>query len=197
MWNTARVPPECSIASDDCCSCQRLPLRSDARARAGNSAKSCTFRQRCLLLSLSLYFCLCLGLRPSAAAPQTSCIQCTEQDLRAREPTLDSSYEEFTFDHQVSRKEAIEALRKYNETHDSRYNACHSIECTPSIAKYCLGSQFIKDHCWCENQHGEEGVPYVPHICYVGEKVYAASVGSCFFFERVKECCCAPVLVKE
>lgn len=42
-----------------------------------------------------------------------------------------------------------------------------------------------------------EGVPYVPHICYVGEKVYSSSLGSCFTFERIKNCCCAPVLVKE
>lgn len=33
---------------------------------------------------------------------------------------------------------------------------CKAIPCNQSIMKYCLGPQFINDHCWCEQGH-EEG----------------------------------------
>ncbi|XP_068149525.1 uncharacterized protein [Drosophila tropicalis] len=145
-----------------------------------------------LYLLLLLLSCISLTL----AAPQTSCILCDKDDLQAKDPLNSETYEEFTFDHQVSRQEAILALRKFNETHGPK-NACNSMKCTPDVLKYCLGPQFINDHCWCELQHRDEGLPYVPHICYAGEKVYTSSVGSCFHFEEVKECCCASALAKE
>ncbi|XP_064541131.1 uncharacterized protein LOC135430394 [Drosophila montana] len=169
--------------SDNCSSCQRLH-KIKGNVVSNICAENSTFL-RLLLLTLCLSSIL--------AAPQTSCILCNKEDLRAKEPTISDSYEEFTFDHQVSRQDAIQALRKFNETQ----NSCNSMKCTPTVLNYCLGPQFLNDHCWCELQHREEGLPYVPHICYVGEKVYKPSVGSCFFFEEVKECCCASALVSE
>lgn len=106
-------PLECdSSASDDCgaCSCQRLHLRNVKHTHSASAANCSAFS------ALSLCLCLCLCLSLSMAAPQTSCILCNKEDLRAREPTISGSYEEFTFDHQVSREEAIQALRKYNES---------------------------------------------------------------------------------
>lgn len=106
-------PLECdNSASDDCgaCSCQRLHLRNVKHTHSA-SAFNCS-----ALSTLSLCLCLCLCFILSMAAPQTSCILCNKEDLRAREPTISGSYEEFTFDHQVSREEAIQALRKYNES---------------------------------------------------------------------------------
>ncbi|ALC45107.1 CG5910 [Drosophila busckii] len=146
-----------------------------------------TFLRLCCLLLLLL------GL--TLAAPQSSCILCDKEDLRPREPTISNSYEEFTFDHQVSRQEAIAALKKFNDCNTQI--ACNSRKCSADVIRYCLGSQFINDHCWCELQHREEGLPYVPHICYVGEKVYKPSIGSCYQFEEIKECCCASALAKE
>lgn len=109
-----------------------------------------------------------------------------------------TSYEEFIFEHQVTRQDAIEALQKLNQSFfdGPSGSTCKSITCTKNVMKYCLGPQFINDHCWCEQGHTNEGLPFIPHICYVGEKQYKASVGSCFFYEEVKECCCAPSLAK-
>ncbi|XP_055855793.1 uncharacterized protein LOC129919019 [Episyrphus balteatus] len=109
-----------------------------------------------------------------------------------------ASYEEFIFEHQVTRQDAIAALQKLNQSFFDGPSAstCKSITCTKNVMKYCLGPQFINDHCWCEQGHANEGLPFIPHICYVGEKQYQASVGSCFFYEEVKECCCAPALAK-
>ncbi|XP_034482055.1 uncharacterized protein LOC117787597 isoform X2 [Drosophila innubila] len=186
MWNTRKYYNECNMTSDDFSSCQRL--RIGHKLRSNYCALSSTFPHLCLLLLLGLSLCL--------AAPKSSCILCNKEDLIAAGPIISDSYEEKTFDHQVTRQEAIQALRKYNETHPTQ-NSCKSIKCTATVVKYCTGPQFLNDHCWCEMQHRDEGLPYVPHVCYVGEKVYKPSVGSCFFFEEVKECCCAPILVKE
>ncbi|EDV97706.1 GH14548 [Drosophila grimshawi] len=179
--------------SENYCSCQRLHetnRKTTHNIRSNILAESITFLHLCVLLLLCLSSTL--------AAPQSSCILCDKEDLRSREqPTISDSYEEFTFDHQVTRQDAIQALRKYNETLGGAQNSCNSMQCTATVMKYCLGLQFLNDHCWCELQHREEGLPYVPHICYVGEKVYKPSVGSCFFFEEVKECCCASALVRE
>ncbi|XP_062131250.1 uncharacterized protein LOC133842235 isoform X1 [Drosophila sulfurigaster albostrigata] len=186
MSNTRENHNECNMTNADCSSCQRL--QSVRNKRSNNFAISLTFPQLLLLLLLSLSSIL--------AAPQTSCIMCNKEDLQPREPTISASYEEFTFDHQVKRQDAIQALRAYNETHETQ-NSCNTKMCTTQVVRYCLSPQFLNDHCWCEMQHSEEGVPYVPHVCYVGEKVYAPSLGSCFTFQEIKECCCAPVLVKE
>ncbi|XP_055923438.1 uncharacterized protein LOC129953918 [Eupeodes corollae] len=109
-----------------------------------------------------------------------------------------ASYEEFIFEHQVTRQDAIDSLLKLNQSFfdGPSGSTCKSITCTENVMKYCLGPQFINDHCWCEQGHANEGLPFIPHICYVGEKQYQASVGSCFFYEEVKECCCAPALAK-
>ncbi|KAM8707788.1 hypothetical protein ACLKA7_014855 [Drosophila subpalustris] len=178
------------MTSDDCSSCQRLRIGHNLRSH--NCASSSTFPHSCLLLLLLLW----LGFSSTLAAPQISCILCNKDDLLAKGPIISDSYEELTFDHQVTRQDAIQALRKYNETHPTQ-NSCNTMKCTPTVMKYCVGPQFLNDHCWCEMQHRDEGLPYVPHVCYVGEKVYKPSVGSCFFFEEVKECCCAPILVRE
>lgn len=109
-----------------------------------------------------------------------------------------ASYEEFIFEHQVTQQDAIEALKKINQSFfdGPSGSTCKSITCTKNVMKYCLGPQFLNDHCWCEQGHANEGLPFIPHTCYVGEKQYQASVGSCFFYEEVKECCCAPSLAK-
>ncbi|XP_030571184.1 uncharacterized protein LOC115770166 [Drosophila novamexicana] len=199
MRNTAGNSFECSAwstsncnTSDRCSSCQRS---HKTKANIGHILVSNICTENSTFLRLLLLLTLCLS--STLAAPQTSCILCNKEDLRAKEPTISDSYEEFTFDHQVSRQDAIQALRKFNETHGGTQNACNSMKCTQTVLNYCLGPQFLNDHCWCELQHREEGLPYVPHICYVGEKVYKPSVGSCFFFEEVKECCCAAALVSE
>ncbi|XP_017098101.2 uncharacterized protein [Drosophila bipectinata] len=138
----------------------------------------------------TVFLLLLLCLAPVLGAPQTSCIRCDKEDFRTRAPHHGEEFVERIVDHQVSKFQAREALRKLNETHRQN-NACSSINCTATIENYCFGHQFLNDHCWCEMQHREEGLPYVNHICYADEKVHKPSIGSCFVFAEVKECCCA------
>ncbi|XP_059218550.1 uncharacterized protein LOC106091114 isoform X3 [Stomoxys calcitrans] len=131
------------------------------------------------------------------AAPQ-SCILCDKNDLKSKDPQ--TNYEEFLFEHQVTRLDAINALKKLNESFYDGLQAdssCNAVRCTEKVSKYCLGPQFINDHCWCEFGHSTEGLPFVPHMCYVGEKVYKPSIGSCFLYEEVKDCCCSALLARE
>ncbi|XP_075161194.1 uncharacterized protein LOC142234021 [Haematobia irritans] len=135
---------------------------------------------------------------PTALAAPQSCILCDKNDLKAKDPQ--GSYEEFLFEHQVTRQDAINALKQLNESfYDGLQSdsSCNAVRCTEKVSKYCLGPQFINDHCWCEFGHSTEGLPFVPHMCYVGEKVYKPSVGSCFLYEEVKECCCSALLARE
>ncbi|XP_055372933.1 uncharacterized protein LOC129606578 isoform X2 [Condylostylus longicornis] len=69
---------------------------------------------------------------------------------------------------------------------------CKAFDCEKHM-KYCLGTYFLNDHCFCEQSHTNEGLPFVPHSCYVGEDNQAGtkpSIGSCFRFAEIKECCC-------
>ncbi|XP_017081051.1 uncharacterized protein LOC108114529 [Drosophila eugracilis] len=145
-------------------------------------------------LALGIVLTICLG--SVLGAPQSSCIMCKEEDLRPRVPPYSESFEEYTFDHQVTQQAAMQFILKLNGTRGQN-NACSSITCPPNTSKYCLGIQFIKDHCWCELQHREEGLPYVPHTCFADQKVHTSSVDSCFTFVQVKECCCAEIWFKK
>ncbi|XP_036326824.1 uncharacterized protein LOC118739548 isoform X1 [Rhagoletis pomonella] len=145
-----------------------------------------------LLTLLLLWFSHLIG--SSCAAPQ-SCVLCDITDFNDQASNA-HAYEEYHFEHQVTRVEAITALKAFNASNYGEPSGC-AISCSQKVMKYCLGPQFINDHCWCELGHTEEGLPFVPHICYVGEKNYKAAVGSCYFYEQVKECCCAPALAKQ
>ncbi|XP_017060097.1 uncharacterized protein LOC108100617 [Drosophila ficusphila] len=140
---------------------------------------------------------ICLG--SVLGAPQSSCIMCDKEDLRPRVPPYSDSYEEYTFDHQVSQQSAMEYLQKHNKIviTKSQHNACSSIKCPANASKYCRGTQFINDHCYCEQQHREEGLPYVPHVCFADQKEHTPSVDSCFEFVEIKECCCAEIWLKK
>ncbi|EDW18743.1 uncharacterized protein LOC6582566 [Drosophila mojavensis] len=109
---------------------------------------------------------------------------------------ISESYEELKFDHEVSEQDAEQALRKLNATRAGIQNSCNSMDCGQYL-DYCWTPQFEKDHCWCELQHREEGLPYKAHKCFVEEKIYKPSVGSCYFFEEVKECCCVSAFLRE
>ncbi|XP_039965578.1 uncharacterized protein LOC120777995 [Bactrocera tryoni] len=146
-----------------------------------------------LLTLLLVWFSHLIG--SSFAAPQ-SCVHCDISNFKEKAPNMQAAYEEYHFEHQVTRLDAITALKTFNVSDYGEPSGC-AINCSDKVMKYCLGQQFINDHCWCELGHTEEGLPFVPHICYVGEKLYKATVGSCFFYEQVKECCCAPVLAKQ
>ncbi|XP_053953373.1 uncharacterized protein LOC128860125 isoform X2 [Anastrepha ludens] len=158
------------------------------------NTKRCLTRSPSLVLLslLLLWFSHLIG--SSCAAPQ-SCVLCDINDFNDRASNT-HTYEEYHFEHQVTRQEAITALKTFNVSNYGEPSGC-AVSCSEKVMKYCLGPQFINDHCWCELGHTEEGLPFVPHICYVGEKHYKATVGSCYFYEQVKECCCAPVLVKQ
>ncbi|KAI8117219.1 hypothetical protein CVS40_10824 [Lucilia cuprina] len=156
-----------------------------------------SYNCRSSFLTVFLMGYLLLVQHYAIAAPQ-SCILCDKNDLQAKDPQ--TNYEEFLFEHQVTRQDAINALRQLNDSFyegTSTDSSCNGVRCTEKVMKYCLGPQFINDHCWCEVGHSTEGLPFVPHICYVGEKIYKTSVGSCFFYEEVKDCCCSSLLAKE
>ncbi|XP_065360091.1 uncharacterized protein LOC135953977 [Calliphora vicina] len=158
---------------------------------------SLSYNGRHSFVTMLLMACLLL-VHYAVAAPQSSCILCDKNDLLAKDPQ--TNYEEFLFEHQVTRQDAINALRQLNESFyegTAADSSCNGVRCTEKVMKYCLGPQFINDHCWCEVGHSTEGLPFVPHICYVGEKIYKTSVGSCFFYEEVKDCCCSSILAKE
>lgn len=134
-------PLECdNSASDDsgACSCQRLHLRN-VKHTHNASAVDCS-----ALSTLSLCLCLCLCFSLSMAAPQTSCILCNKEDLRAREPTISGSYEEFTFDHQVSREEAIQALRRYNGSKAHSHALLKAVSLLLSISfQHTIGTALV------------------------------------------------------
>ncbi|XP_037913018.1 uncharacterized protein LOC119652779 isoform X1 [Hermetia illucens] len=142
---------------------------------------------------LIINLCFVIDLIDSAVV-NTILPPCEKLTLTKTERT----YEEYHMEHQVTKQEAIASLRAINETF---FNAalplgCKAIPCNQSIMKYCLGPQFINDHCWCEQGHEEEGLPWVPHTCYVGDRITETSVGSCFVYNEIKECCCDRVLAK-
>lgn len=76
-------------------------------------------------LSLSHQFCwqwsslLCLAIVlcpvPLVLGRPQGCILCSQSDLKGNDPSL-TTYEEFRFEHQVTRQEAIQALRRLNYT---------------------------------------------------------------------------------
>lgn len=61
----------------------------------------------------TLLFAYLLLVQYAVAAPQ-SCILCDKNDLQAKDPQ--TNYEEFLFEHQVTRQDAINALRQLNES---------------------------------------------------------------------------------
>ncbi|XP_067648155.1 uncharacterized protein [Eurosta solidaginis] len=154
------------------------------------------FFMRSPFLVLVTLYLLCFShlIGSSSAAPQ-SCVLCDINDIKDQASNA-HAYEEYHFEHQVTRMDAITALKMFNVSDYNEPSGC-AMSCSDKVMKYCLGQQFINDHCWCELGHTEEGLPFVPHICYVGDKLYKATVGSCYFYEQVKECCCAPALVKQ
>ncbi|XP_073840433.1 uncharacterized protein [Musca autumnalis] len=157
-------------------------------------AMSSWWRQCLLIATILLLFHAPFN---TLAAPQ-SCILCDKNDLQSKDPQ--TNYEEFLFEHQVTRQDAINALKQLNESfYDGLQSdsSCNAVRCTEKVSKYCLGPLFINDHCYCEFGHSTEGLPFVPHMCYVGEKAYKPSVGSCFVYEEVKECCCSALLARE
>uniref|UniRef100_A0A0A1XNK6 CCC domain-containing protein n=1 Tax=Zeugodacus cucurbitae TaxID=28588 RepID=A0A0A1XNK6_ZEUCU len=175
--------------------CQTYSSSSQQQLHTNNKIKRQLTRSPSLVLLtlLLLWFSHLIG--SSCAAPQ-SCVLCDINDVKDKTPNAQAAYEEYHFEHQVSRQDAITALKIFNVSTYGEPSGC-TISCSDKVMKYCLGQQFINDHCWCELGHTEEGLPFVPHICYVGEKLYKATVGSCYFYEQVKECCCAPVLAKQ
>ncbi|XP_037827117.1 uncharacterized protein LOC119615114 [Lucilia sericata] len=70
------------------------------------------------------------------AAPQ-SCILCDKNDLQAKDPQ--TNYEEFLFEHQVTRQDAINALRQLNESFyegTASDSSCNGVRCTEKVMKY-------------------------------------------------------------
>lgn len=72
-----------------------------------------SYNCRCSLVTMLLMVCLLLLHSLAMAAPQ-SCILCDKNDLLAKDPQ--TNYEEFLFEHQVTRQDAINALRQLNES---------------------------------------------------------------------------------
>ncbi|XP_030375554.1 uncharacterized protein LOC115624842 isoform X2 [Scaptodrosophila lebanonensis] len=137
----------------DCnCACQRLSLNEAHLGEAFSyTHTSSTFLSPCLVLHALLL--LLLALSSTLAAPQ-SCTTCDKNELQTQ--ASENSVEKFRFDHQVTRQDAINALRIFNETYAAQLtSSCNSIKCTDTVYKYCLGQKFINDHCWCEMQHTE------------------------------------------
>ncbi|XP_044317536.1 uncharacterized protein LOC108037885 [Drosophila rhopaloa] len=191
MWSEL----ECVGLAIECCQCPRLqpsPRRSTDKPLYPKV--SLRYQPAVIPSFLAVGIVLAISLGSVLGAPQSSCIMCDKEDLRPRVPPFSDSYEEFTFDHQVSQLSAMESLQKINET-KGQSNACSSYKCPPT--NYCLGTKFISDHCWCELQHREEGLPYVPHVCFADQKVHTPYVDSCFEFAAVKECCCAEIWIKK
>lgn len=161
--------------------------------------KKAILEQKVLILLTTYVILSALFISQSSAQSlnRTNGNQNNNRNIESKDPST-ANYEEFIFEHQVTQQDAIVALQKLNQTFfdGPSGSTCKAITCTKNVMKYCLGPQFINDHCWCEQGHANEGLPFIPHTCYVGEKQYQASVGSCFFYEEVKECCCAPSLAK-
>lgn len=92
--------------------CQRLP-GSTHRATEKTSSPGVTLRYQPLTTAFLLLL-LCLG--PVLGFPQTSCIRCDKEDFRTRAPPHGEEFVERIVDHQVSKLQAREALRKLNES---------------------------------------------------------------------------------
>uniref|UniRef100_A0A1I8NKF9 CCC domain-containing protein n=1 Tax=Musca domestica TaxID=7370 RepID=A0A1I8NKF9_MUSDO len=107
--------------------------------------------RHCLIIASVLV--LFHAMSTTLAAPQ-SCILCDKNDLQSKDPQ--TNYEEFLFEHQVTRQDAINALKQLNESFYDGLQAdssCNAVRCTEKVNKYCLGPQFINDHCYCEFGH--------------------------------------------
>lgn len=151
-----------------------------------------TTAERFYFLKIIIVLNLCLiNLSDSAAKNLT--VPLPYDNLKAEHPFV-----EYIFEHRVTKQEAISALVLINDSYFDAPQApgCKAIPCTPKVMKYCLGSQFLNDHCLCEQWHAKEGLPFVPHTCYVGDEQTKASVGSCFSYNDIKECCCDRALAR-
>ncbi|KAL5291030.1 hypothetical protein ACFFRR_010442 [Megaselia abdita] len=114
-------------------------------------------------------------------------------------PSLNGiSSEIYLFEHQVTKADAKNAFKIYNESSFdvTDEHGCMSIPCNAQTMKYCLGNHFINDHCLCEQGHSSEGLPFIPHSCYVSEKTDRPYAGSCFQYNELKKCCCMKANVK-
>nr|XP_022911891.1 uncharacterized protein LOC111422867 [Onthophagus taurus]XP_022911892.1 uncharacterized protein LOC111422867 [Onthophagus taurus] len=65
--------------------------------------------------------------------------------------------------------------------------------CTKSELSYCTSSSIINDHCCCEKRF-EESFPFIPHTCFVGNKL-CKPMFSCDDYIRLKRCCCHKLLL--
>lgn len=77
--------------------------------------KSIQLSQLCLQWSLLFWIVIILYPTTIVLARPQGCILCNRNDLKGSNPSL-TTYEEFRFEHQVTRLEAIQALRRLNYT---------------------------------------------------------------------------------
>ena len=90
-----------------------LPIPVSLRTLSYGLNSLLSYNCRCSLVTMLLMVCLLLLHSLAMAAPQ-SCILCDKNDLLAKDPQ--TNYEEFLFEHQVTRQDAINALRQLNES---------------------------------------------------------------------------------
>ncbi|XP_018571980.1 uncharacterized protein LOC108911509 [Anoplophora glabripennis] len=95
-------------------------------------------------------------------------------------------YEEYTIEHEISSTQARNSALTTDLESIVPAPGCQ--ECTYEEKRYCLGADFINDHCCCDKRY--ELLPYVPHTCYFGNQLCTPVMSSCDQYSRLRICCC-------
>ncbi|KAB0803994.1 hypothetical protein PPYR_00964 [Photinus pyralis] len=104
------------------------------------------------------------------------------------------AYEEYVIEHEISMEHARNAALAIDLNSIETPPGCQ--KCSKSEIKYCLGSDFINDHCCCDKRY-HEVLPYIPHTCYLGTQLCKPIAGDCLTYKTIRKCCCTRYLINK
>ncbi|KAJ8925325.1 hypothetical protein NQ315_009155 [Exocentrus adspersus] len=102
-------------------------------------------------------------------------------------------YEEYIVEHEISTVNARNSALTIDVQSIVAPSGCK--ECTSEEKRYCLGSDFINDHCCCDRRY-HEVLPFIPHTCYSGNQL-CEPVMECDKYRRLRTCCCDILVLKK
>ncbi|XP_055586116.1 uncharacterized protein LOC129738835 [Uranotaenia lowii] len=104
---------------------------------------------------------------------------------------------EYYKEHEVSEKEARQALEQLDLDEVAKAPPAWCDECGIDKIHFCRSPAFINDHCCCEHRHSREKLPWLPHTCYLGKERCQPHSSSCSKYREIRQCCCDRILIAE
>lgn len=93
--------------------------------------------------------------------------------------------------HHVTAIQVEEFFKKTNISKKLEFCSAYSDSCNSYPEEYCVSQVFVRDHCFCEHYHSDEGLPYFSHSCEsIVNVAKFPSHGSCMEVYQMEKCCC-------